>query len=123
LFARSKELSGFAANKSRYIEGKLLAKRGWAMDIILQGMHTNDETVESLQRVLQLFKERYNIHSFREIHLTVTLVDDQGDDVELIDSESKQSYRVFEVYRPGYELDGRKGTPVLELVVDNTKNH
>ncbi|MBL7480249.1 hypothetical protein [Legionella bononiensis] len=90
------------------------------MDIILQGQHNADETVKSLERVLQLFKERYHVEGFREIHLTVTLVDEQGDEVELIDSESNQAYRVFEVYRKGYELSGRKGIPMLQLVVDNT---
>ncbi len=90
------------------------------MDIILQGEHSATETVQSLERVLQLFKERYAVEGFREIHLTVTLVDEQGDEVELIDSESNQTYRVFEVYREGYELAGRKGIPLLQLVVDNT---
>lgn len=90
------------------------------MDIILQGQHNAEETVNSLERVLQLFKERYQVDGFREIHLTVTLVDAQGDEVELIDSESNQAYRVFEVYRKGYELAGRKGIPMLQLVVDNT---
>ncbi|CAM2856679.1 hypothetical protein [Legionella worsleiensis] len=90
------------------------------MDIILQGQHNADETVQSLQRVLQLFKERYQVEGFREIHLTVTLVDGHGDEVELIDSESNKAYRVFEVYRKGYELTGRKGIPMLQLVVDNT---
>ncbi|HRD69765.1 MAG TPA: hypothetical protein PK657_06455 [Legionella sp.] len=91
------------------------------MDIILQGQHDGLEAVESLDRVLKLFKERYSISEFREIHLTVTLVDDQGDEVELIDSETNQPYRIFEVYRQGYELTGRKGIPMLQLVVDNTK--
>jgi len=90
------------------------------MDIILQGEHSGDEAAQSLQRVLELFKERYHIAGFREIHLTVTLIDEQGDDVELIDSESNQAYRIFEVYRQGYELDGKKGMPKLKLVVDNT---
>jgi len=91
------------------------------MDIILQGHHTNKEAVESLGRVLELFEERYKVSGFKEIHLTVTLLDDQGDEVELIDSESQQPYRVFEVYRHGYELNGRQGIPMLQLVVDNTK--
>lgn len=91
------------------------------MDIILKGQHDGHETAASLERVLELFKERYSIKSFREIHLTVTLVDDQGDDVELIDSDTNQPYRVFEVHRTGYELNGRKGIPMLQLVVDNTK--
>lgn len=91
------------------------------MDIILQGQHNSDEAVESLERVMQLFKERYNINGYREIHLTVTLVDEQGDEVELVDSETNQPYRTFEVYRKGYELAGRQGIPMLQLVVDNTK--
>ncbi|KTC89390.1 hypothetical protein OQJ18_09585 [Fluoribacter dumoffii] len=91
------------------------------MDIILQGEHSGEEAAKSLARVLELFKERYHIAAFREIHLTVTLMDEQGDDVELVDSESNQAYRIFEVYRKGYELNGRKGTPVLQLIVDNTR--
>lgn len=91
------------------------------MDIILKGQHDGHETVDSLDKVLQLFKDRYKISGFREIHLTVTLVDDQGDEVELIDSDTNQPYRIFEVQRSGYELAGRRGMPMLALVVDNTK--
>lgn len=91
------------------------------MDIILQGEHDAPETLESIERVLGLFKERYCIKGYREIHLTVTLVDEQGEEVELIDSDTHQPYRVFEVYRSGYELLGKKGVPKLRLVVDNTK--
>ncbi|MBN9231330.1 MAG: hypothetical protein BGO90_14640 [Legionella sp. 40-6] len=93
------------------------------MDIILKGEHSGDEAAKSLERVLQLFKERYHIAGFREIHLTVTLLDEQGDDVELVDSESNQAYRIFEVYREGFELAGKNSNPVpvLKLVVDNTK--
>lgn len=90
------------------------------MDIILQGEHSSNDTIESLKRVFSLFRERYGIDDFSEIHLSVTLIDEQGDIVELVDNDSEQVYRVFEVFREGYELDGRKGSPVLRLVVDNT---
>lgn len=91
------------------------------MDIIFQGNHNSEEAAESLLSVLRLFKDRYQISQFREIHLTVTLVDDVGEDVELVDSESGKVYRVFEVYRKGCELStGRRNHAVLELVVDNT---
>ncbi|ARG96850.1 hypothetical protein [Legionella micdadei] len=93
------------------------------MDIIFRGEHNSEEAAESLLSVLRLFKERYKIGNFREMHLSVTLVDDQGDDVELVDSETSQAYRTFEVYRKGYELEGRKGQPSLRLVVNNTKNN
>ncbi|WP_419418974.1 hypothetical protein ACNVED_10520 [Legionella sp. D16C41] len=92
------------------------------MEIILQGKHTNEEAAESLLSVLRLFKEHYQITQFREIRLTVTLLDDQGDDVELVDSETNQVYRTFEVYRKGCELESeRTRRPVLQLVVDNTR--
>lgn len=92
------------------------------MDIIFQGNHSSEEAAENLLSVLRLFKDRYQIGQFREMHLTVTLMDDNGDDVELVDSETNQVYRVFEVYRKGSELaSGRKNPPVLKLVVDNTR--
>lgn len=92
------------------------------MDIILKGPHKADEAVASLARVLGLFKERYGITDFNEIHLELTLLDNQGDVVELVDSDTNQAYRIFEVYRSGYELQGRQGLPKLQLVVDNTKS-
>ncbi|KTD31082.1 MULTISPECIES: hypothetical protein [Legionella] len=92
------------------------------MDIIFRGDHNSEEAAESLLSVLRLFKERYKIGNFREMHLSVTLVDEQGDDVELVDSETSQAYRIFEVHRKGYELEGRKGQPMLRLVVNNTNN-
>lgn len=91
------------------------------MDIIFQGNHNSEEAAESLLHVLRLFKDRYKIGQFREMHLSFTLVDEQGDDVELIDSETAKAYRTFEVYRHGYEIAGRKGSPMLQLVIDNTR--
>jgi len=92
------------------------------MDIIFQGMHNTEEVAENFLSVLRLFKDRYHIEQFREIHLTVTLVDEQGEDVELVDSDTAQVYRVFEVYRKGQELStGRVTRASLKLVVDNTR--
>ena len=90
------------------------------MDIIFQGKHNSEEAAESLASVLRLFKDRYHIEQFREIHLTVTLVDEYGDDVELVDSETSQAYRSFEVCRKGDELSCGKKKAFLKLVVDNT---
>ena len=91
------------------------------MEIIFQGKHDTDEATESLLSVIQLFKDRYHIGQFREMHLSVTLVDEQGEDVELIDSETKEAYRTFEVYREGRELAKTSSRPVLKLVIDNTR--
>lgn len=91
------------------------------MEIIFQGRHDSDEAAESLLSVIRLFKERYHIGQFREMHLSVTLVDEQGEDVELIDSETAEAFRVFEVYRQGHELTKASGRPMLKLVIDNTR--
>jgi hypothetical protein len=92
------------------------------MDIILQGLRTGEEAAENLISVLRFFKERYKIEQFREIHLTVTLVDKHGDDVELVDTETSQVYRTVEVYPTGHELTtGRRTHPMLQLVIDNTR--
>ena len=93
------------------------------MEIILQGNLDNEATVKSLSSVLQLFKDRYHILSFREVHLHVTLVDERGDDVELIDSQTNEVYRVFEVRQQSQELSTNTkphAASSIHLVVDNT---
>lgn len=94
------------------------------MDIIFEGGHNSAEAAEQLMSVIRLFKERYKVGHFREMHLSVTLVDDEGEDVELVDSESGEIYRTFEVYRNGDELRAsrkRQSHYPLKLVVDNTR--
>ena len=92
------------------------------MEIIFDGRHDGIEASDTLLSVIKLFKERYQIGQFREIHLSLTLVDDAGEDVELVDSKTNKPYRVFEVYRDQKTYNfsrGRKQTS-LKLVVDNT---
>ncbi len=94
------------------------------MDIIFEGGHDTAEAAEQLMSVIRLFKERYQIGHFREMHLALTLVDDEGEDVELVDSESGETYRTFEVYRNGDELRASRHAQYhhqLKLVVDNTR--
>ncbi|MCH9757244.1 MAG: hypothetical protein K0U37_08660 [Gammaproteobacteria bacterium] len=95
------------------------------MEIIFDGRHDGEEASESLASIIKLFKERYQIGQFREMHLSITLVDDKGEDVELIDSETNQPYRVFEVYRSqkAYAFSNGVRHPSLKLVVDNTRNN
>lgn len=90
------------------------------MDIIFHGRHNEHDAIESLEGVLRLFHERYDIGQFREMHLSVTLVDKTGADVELVDNETNETYRVFEVYRQGTVLHQQTGRPGLKLVIDNT---
>lgn len=93
------------------------------MDIIFKGNHTGDELTKSVLGVVRLFKERYHVPMFREIHLTVTLVDEAGNDVELVDNDNSAVYRTFEVYRQEPEVHQDKVCPSkLTLVVDNTSS-
>lgn len=93
------------------------------MDIILHGSLNQDETAQSLTSVLRLLHERYHIDSFREIHLEVTLVDEQGNDVELMDNKTNEVYRIFEVRQQSQELSiERPISPSIHLVVDNTQS-
>lgn len=91
------------------------------MEIILQGSLNADETTASLASVLTMFKDRYHILAFREIHMHVTLVDAHGDDVELVDTQSNQVYRIFEIRQQESELVTEQASRgPLHLVVDNT---
>ncbi len=90
------------------------------MEIIFQGRHSEDEARESFYSVLEMLKKHYQINGFREMHLTLTLVDSTGDDVELVDSDTNEPYRVIEVRRDDLQTSKRIGRPALKLVVDNT---
>lgn len=92
------------------------------MEIIFQGRHDTDEATESLLSVLRLFKERYHIGQFREMHLSVTLVNEQGEDVELVDSETDEAYRIFEVEQRRRKRAKVAQRATLKLVIDNTRS-
>lgn len=90
------------------------------MDIIFHGMHDGEEAVQSMASVLKLLQDQYKIHYFHEIHLSVTLVDAQGEDVELIDSHTGEVYRKFEICKEQLILTPTQKSKPLHLVVDNT---
>lgn len=92
------------------------------MNIIMHGHHDSETTAANLSEVLRLLKEQYNIDHFREIHLVLTLVNAEGDDVELVDTDTSNVYRILEVYSSGNELStGQHSRPLLRLVIDNTR--
>ena len=93
------------------------------MQILFQGNQTSEEAAESLLSILKLFKERYNIHNFREMDLQVTLLDSEGEDVELVDSATSEVLGVFEVYKADEmpENEEQMEENNLRLIVDNTK--
>lgn len=88
------------------------------MEIIFHGRHDSQEASESIKGIICLLKERYAIEGFREMHLSITLLDGSGMDVELVDSETDEAYRVFEVFRQAKEVPKRRCRPQLKLVVD-----
>lgn len=93
------------------------------MEIILQGRLNSEDTAKSLISVLRLFNERYHISSFREVHLHVTLVDEQGDDVDLVNNDTNEVYRIFEVRQQQEEplTSKHQRESSIHLVIDNTK--
>lgn len=92
------------------------------MEIILQGRLNSEDTAKSLISVLRLFQERYHISSFREVHLHVTLVDAQGDDVDLVNNDTNEVYRIFEVRQEAEPLTSKhQRESSIHLVIDNTK--
>lgn len=91
------------------------------MDIIFQGNHSSQEAAESLMSIIRLFQERYGIENFREMELKMTLVDKQGDDVELVDNETAEIFRVFEIYKTNDHLVSKNTCPPIRLVIDNTR--
>ena len=88
------------------------------MEIIVQGQHNGVEAIATLQSVMQLLREYYSVQLFREIHLSLTLVDDCGQEVELVDQDTNQVYGLIEIRREPASQPRHMGA--LKLVVDNT---
>ena len=59
------------------------------MEIIFHGQQDWDKSQESIIGIIQMLHEKYHIDQLREVHLSLTLVDDTGHDVELVDSETQ----------------------------------
>lgn len=90
------------------------------MDIMLKGAHSKKEIVESLAHVFDLFKNRYGIETYREMYLTLTLVDAQGDDVELVDTKTNEVFSRFDIIDQSASNQPQYKKPNLKLVVDNS---
>lgn len=92
------------------------------MQIMFHGNQSAEEAAESLLSILKLFKERYGIGHYREMHLNLTLLDTEGHDVELVDASTSEVLGLFEVYKSGEIQQAHNDErPMLRLVVDNTK--
>ena len=93
------------------------------MRIKFHGQQSNDEVVESVMSMMKLFKDRYGIADFQEMDLDMTLLNQQGEEVELIDANTSEVLEIFEIYKSVNDIKNPrpKTQPKLQLVVDNTK--
>jgi hypothetical protein len=89
------------------------------MEIIFHGKYESSDVAQSVVSVIEFLHKKYKIAEFKEMHLSLTMVDNAGFDVELIDSTTDEVYRKFDVYRQMHELKTTEGKPALRLVVDN----
>lgn len=90
------------------------------MDIVFRGRQTTEEALASLIGILNLFKERYGIENFCDIKLGLSLVDKQGDTVDLVDPVTSEVFATLEVYKSRQLFDAQQQKKHLKLIVDNT---
>ena len=86
------------------------------MEIRFHGSHTHKDISTVIADVLDLLHERWHVHSFNDLHLSLILIDNAGFEVELIDSNTNQYLQVLNVYpNTGICVHKRK-LPCLRLV-------
>jgi len=88
------------------------------MKIKLKVQHSSAEVAASLLSLLKLFQERYEVDNFREIDLNLTLMNKEGEDVEIIDVSTSEVLDVFEVYKNSEEL----GDELIEDIGNNNSD-
>lgn len=101
------------------------------MQINFYGQHNCQELADSLLGILMLFKQRYGISNFRDLALSIVLLDQNGNDVELVDGVTAEVLNLFEIYNSSEmvpplsskksKISSKVKSNHLRLVVDNTK--
>lgn len=91
------------------------------MHIQIDGTHNKDELIEQFSTILQLFLQRYHVQQFREVHLDFTLIDREGEDVELVDNATDQPYRTMRICEQNPIKDAPSCHPPLQLIINNAK--
>ena len=55
------------------------------MEIIFNGEYDGKKTSESLEAIIRMFRERFHINQFKEMRLSLVLIDNEGfDESELM---------------------------------------
>ena len=69
------------------------------MQVKFQGQYTIEEAAESLLSIVKMFEDRYGVQDFSSLQLDVTLLNNEGEEVEIIDANTSEVLDVFEVHR------------------------
>lgn len=94
------------------------------MKIIFKGDLANSEAADGFYSIMNLFKDRYGIDFFRGMTVTMTMLDSDGEEVELVDAETCQVFDLFEISKAGHiRQRSSQEKEGIRLVVDNTKKN
>jgi hypothetical protein len=96
------------------------------MIIKLYGRYNAQDAASNLVKILELFHQRYSISGFKDLQLSLTLSDYDGQEVELVDANTSEVLDSFEVCKTGelreqFSAKNDRDSVGLKLVVDNTK--
>ena len=86
------------------------------MEILFHGEHAHSDIAVAIENVLNLLHTRWSVESFKDLHMSLILVDDCGFEVELIDSHTKQDLRVMNIYKHDDGYIKQRKIPRLKLV-------
>jgi hypothetical protein len=85
------------------------------MKIKFRGQHNAEEVVESLAAIVRMFEEQYGVLDFDQIKVSMTLINDFGEEVELIDAGTSEIFEVLEVHKAG-EADDADDLEAFETI-------
>ncbi len=94
------------------------------MKVLFKGKHTTSEAMDTVSNILKLFHESYGVSNIANMRLDLTLRDETGQEIELVDADTSEVLSTFEVFKHTpkgmmvHELPKQFGH--LWLVVDNT---
>ncbi len=69
------------------------------MKIKFRGQHSAEEVLESLAAIMRMFDEQYSVLHFNDIKISMTMINDAGEEVELIDASTSEVFEVLEVHK------------------------
>jgi len=86
------------------------------MDILFHGEHAHSDIAAAIENVINLLHDRWHVQSFKDLHVSLVLVDESGFEIELIDSVTQQDLRVMNIYKHDHSYVQQRKFPQLKLV-------